>query len=105
MATPQGAEAFAHGERLVQQTNAALVRLLKLEIEFATTMVATARLPHTPDETRARSLTRASKALAVVEQYLWRLRAELPVFDEITFNSERLRFEIEAAKLPAEPNC
>ena len=64
-----------------------LVDFLKLEIEVGTTMVAAARQPCTSDETRARRLRHATAALHAVERYLWRARAELPVFDEITFNA------------------
>jgi hypothetical protein len=98
--TSQQADAFARGEQLTQQTIAALVEFLKV----GTTMVAAARQPCTSDEARARRLMHATAALNAVENYLWRVRAELSVFDELTFSAERLRFEIEAAKIAAEPN-
>jgi hypothetical protein len=104
MVTFQPADPYAQGEHFSQQTIAPLVDFLKLEIEVGTSMVAAARQPCTSDETRARRLRHATAALHAVERYLWRARAELPVFDEITFNAERLKFEIEAAKIAAEPN-
>jgi hypothetical protein len=102
--TSQQADAFARGAHLTQQTIAALVEFLKVEIDVGTTMVAAARQPCTSNEARARRLMHATAALNAVENYLWRVRAELSVFDELTFSAERLRFEIEAAKIAAEPN-
>jgi hypothetical protein len=42
-----------------------------------------------------RAIENAREALATAEKYMWKLRMEHRVFDEMTSLAERLRFELE----------
>jgi hypothetical protein len=73
----------------------AMAEFVMIELEFGRTLCKVAA-NYKNNESSNAAIARARKALEAAEKYMWNLRMEHTVFDEMTARAERLRLELEA---------
>ena len=72
-----------------------MAKFVMVELEVGRTLCSVAK-SYKDEEKFNRAVARARKALENAEKYMWKLRMEHSVFDEMTASAERLRLELEA---------
>lgn len=76
----------------------AMADFVLTELEFGRTLCKVAANYHNNENSKA-AIEKARKALVTAEKYMWTLRMEHSMFDEMTARAERLRFELDAVDL------
>ena len=75
----------------------AMARFVMVGLDLGRTFCDLAR-NYKDDRKSERAIGRAWAALESAEKYMWKLRMEHAVFDEMTAQAERLRLELETAQ-------
>jgi hypothetical protein len=73
----------------------AMASFVMVELEVGRTLCNVAKNYENEERSRC-AIEKARKALETAEKYMWKLKMEHSVFDEMTALAERLRMELEA---------